>query len=220
MEGIKRIRWVVLYGIFYMAAFYWIEHRPAVRINIIHTLYDNYIPFCEYFIVPYYLWFLFVAATIIYFAFFNKSSKEYYSLILNLGIGMTIFIFISWIYPNGQVLRPRLTGDNIFEQAVMLLYKVDTPTNIFPSIHVFNSLACCIALMKNKTCRSHKVLSLGIAVLTLLIILSTVFLKQHSVMDIIGAFAMGAILYPIAYPFRERVPAEVRQAKQKHIRGW
>lgn len=200
MEGLKRIRWVLIYGIFYMAAFYWVEHRPPVRIHIIHTLYDDYIPFCEYFIVPYYLWFFFVAAAVVYFAFFQKSRQEYYSLILNLGIGMTIFIFFSWIYPNGQVLRPRLEGENIFEQAVMLLYKADTPTNIFPSIHVFNSLACCMAFLKNKACRSRRLLSAGIVILTVSIVLSTVFLKQHSVVDVVGAFAMAAILYPIVYP--------------------
>ena len=214
MEWWKRIRWVVLYGILYMMAFYFIEHRHG-KINIIYTTCDSYIPFCEYFIVPYLLWFFYVGATILYFAFLNKSAKEYYRLIWNLGLGMTIFIFISWIYPNGQDLRPRLAGDNVFEQAVMLLYQADTPTNIFPSIHVFNSVTCCIALMKNEACRRRRVLSAGIVLLTVLIIMSTVMLKQHSVIDIAGAFAMSAILYPIVYPYVERVSEKEQRAIAK-----
>lgn len=67
-----------------------------------------------------------------------------------LGVGMTLFLIISFVYPNGQNLRPELTGEGPFIQAVQLLYQTDTPTNIFPSIHVFNAVACCVALLNNK----------------------------------------------------------------------
>ena len=43
------------------------------------------------------------------------------------------------------------------------------------------------------------VISLSVGIIGILIILSTIFLKQHSVWDILGAFAMAAILYPIVY---------------------
>lgn len=48
-----------------------------------------------------------------------------------LGVGMTLFLIISFVYPNGQNLRPELTGEGPFIQAVQLLYQTDTPTNIF-----------------------------------------------------------------------------------------
>ena len=216
-EGWRRLRWVLVYGIFYMITFYLIENR-TVRIHIIHTKWDNKIPFCEYFIIPYVLWFVFVAATVLYFAFFNKSRQEYFSLITNLGIGMTVFIVISWIYPNGHILRPIILGDGIFDRAVRILHEMDTPTNIFPSIHVFNSLACCIALMKNDRCRSHKILSWSIVILTVLIIMSTVLLKQHSVLDIIGAFALCLIVYPFVYPKDTRITAKERHARINSLR--
>ena len=112
---------------------------------------DEQIPFCEYFIVPYLLWFLFVAVTVFYFMFFNKNQwKEYYQLIITLGTGMTLFLIISLVFPNGQDLRPVLTGDSIFIKAVQMIYHTDTPTNVLPSIHVFNSLACCVAILKNQ----------------------------------------------------------------------
>lgn len=217
MEGWKRIRWVLIYGVFYLLAFYIIEKR-TVNLNIIHTKFDNYIPFCEYFIIPYFLWFFFVAAVIFYFAFINKNSQEYYRLIINLGIGMTLFIMISWIYPNGHDLRPDITGNNIFERAVRLLYRIDTPTNIFPSIHVFNSIACCTAVVRNPGCRRYKALTVGVVLLTLLIIISTVMLKQHSVVDIVGAVIMSCLFYPVVYSGMGRVPeGGRRQMGRKHI---
>ena len=133
-----------------MITFSYIEDLD-VHHYIIHTTIDDQIPFCEYFIVPYLLWFLFVAVTVFYFMFFNKNQwKEYYQLIITLGTGMTLFLIISLVFPNGQDLRPVLTGDSIFIKAVQMIYHTDTPTNVLPSIHVFNSLACCGAILKNQ----------------------------------------------------------------------
>lgn len=146
------------YGILYLLAFQYVEQR-SVRHHIIHMKIDDYIPFCEYFIVPYFLWFIFIAATVFYFAFINKNKKEYWQLVLSLGIGMTLFIIISLIFPNGQELRPSLSGDSIFIEMVRYLYKIDTPTNIFPSIHVFNTVACCIAVFRHRGFRFKKTCS-------------------------------------------------------------
>ena len=98
--------------------------------------------FCEIFIIPYFLWFFYIAAAVLYFAFFNNSRAEYIRLLLNLGIGMTAFLLVSYIYPNGLTLRPvEFPRDNIFTDMVRLLYRIDTPTNVLPSIHVYNSVA-------------------------------------------------------------------------------
>lgn len=214
-EAWRRLRWVLIYGIFYMVSFYLVEHRTT-RMHIMFCKLDNMIPFCKYFIIPYVLWFLFIAVTVAYFALFNKSRQEYYSLVINLGIGMTVFILVSWIYPNGHFLRPFINGDGFFDKAVRHLYSVDTPTNVFPSIHVFNSLVCCIALLKNDRCRQHTGLSLGIVLLTVLIILSTVFLKQHSMIDVIGAFVLFFSTYPIVYPKAVRTPEHAGQVQRKN----
>lgn len=181
-----------------MMAFRYVEQRN-VRPNIIHVKLDDYIPFCEYFIIPYLLWFFYIAATVIYFSFINKNKKEYWQLICTLGIGMTLFILISLVYPNGQNLRPHLTGDSIFIKLVQGLYLVDTPTNIFPSIHVFNSVACCIAVFRHQSFKKHKVFLGNVLVLTILIVLATVFLKQHTIIDVIAAFVLNFVCYQIFY---------------------
>ena len=201
MEFLKKYKHTLIipiYGIFYMLAFGYVEQRK-VPINIIHMKIDDYIPFCEYFIIPYLLWFAYVAVTVFYFAFINKNKQEYWQFILTLGIGMTLFIVVSLIYPNGQNLRPELTGDGIFIQLVQYLYTIDTPTNILPSIHVFNSIACCIAVFHHKPFQKRKVLLTGTAVLTTLIVLATVFLKQHTLVDVIAAAALNLVCYQLLY---------------------
>lgn len=201
MEFLKKYKHTLIipiYGILYMLAFRYVEQRN-VPINIIHMKMDDYIPFCEYFIVPYLLWFAYAAVTVFYFAVINKNKQEYWQFVLTLGIGMTLFILISLIYPNGQDLRPELTGDSIFIQLVQYLYTIDTPTNILPSIHVFNSIACCIAVFHHKPFQKRKVLLTGTAVLTALIVLATVFLKQHTLVDVIAAVALNIVCFQLLY---------------------
>lgn len=201
MEFLKKYKHTLIisiYGILYMLAFRYVEQRN-VPINIIHMKIDDYIPFCEYFIVPYLLWFAYVAVTVFYFAFFNKNKQEYWQFILTLGIGMTLFIFVSLLYPNGQNLRPDLTGDSIFIHLVQYLYTIDTPTNILPSIHVFNSIACCIAIFHHKPFQKRKILLTGTAILTALIVMATVFLKQHTLVDVIAALALNIVCFQLLY---------------------
>ncbi len=183
----------------YMVTFSYIENRD-VHHYIVHTALDEKIPFCEYFIIPYLLWFVFVAVTVLYFMFFNKNKwKEYYQLILTLGTGMSLFLIISLIFPNGQDLRPALTGDSVFIKAVQFIYHTDTPTNVLPSIHVFNSLACCTAILKNKREHFKKTTDTLTVVLTILIIMSTMLLKQHSVVDVMLAALMYTGCYRVIY---------------------
>lgn len=190
---------MAVYFVFYMATFSYIENRDTHH-YIIHTTIDDKIPFCEYFIIPYLLWFLFVAVTVLYFMFYNNNCwKEYYQLIITLGIGMTLFLIISLAFPNGQDLRPHLEGNSIFIKAVNWIYHTDTPTNVLPSIHVFNSLTCAGAILRNKRKHFKKSTDCITVILTILIIMSTMLLKQHSVVDVMLAALMYTGCYRIIY---------------------
>ena len=155
----------------------------------------------------------------IYFAVSCPSKKEYYQYLGTLGVGMTLFLLISYVYPNGQQLRPDLSvaGDGVFISAIRFLYKIDTPTNIFPSMHVFNATASCIALYQNERCRKNKVFTAGQIVLTVSIVLSTMFLKQHSVEDVMTALILNILCYQLFYkviPARQKRLSEVLTRKE------
>ena len=208
---------LLLYFPFYLAAFSYLEKRVPDQLHIIDCAIDRYIPFIEVFIIPYLLWFVYIAIAGIYF-FFRE--KESFCKLMYFGmIGMTIFIIVSYVYPNGQHLRPDLTnaGDSVFLNVVRFLYKIDTPTNIFPSMHVFNATASCIALYQNERCRKNRIFTVAQIVLGASIVLSTMFLKQHSVADVMTALILNILCYQLFYkviPARQERLVEVFTKKE------
>lgn len=195
--------WVFLYAFIYMPWFLYLERRTGVDYYIIHSPIDNYIPFVEYFIVPYLLWFLFIAVTVGYFFFTDKWG--FYRLCAFLFTGMTLFLLICTFFPNGLNLRPVVfERNNIFVDLVKTLYSTDTPTNVLPSIHVFNSIGVSIAIAHSNALKKHRMVQCSAYLLAMLIIMSTVFLKQHSVTDVIAAIVMACIIYPFVYVTQEK----------------
>lgn len=202
---VKKYRhaWVLLYILIYMPWFIHLENRKSIHYYVIHSPIDNHIPFIEYFVVPYLLWFVFIAVTMGYFFFTDKWG--FYKLAAFLFTGMTLFLIICTVFPNALNLRPTIfVRDNIFVDLVKLVYRADTPTNVLPSIHVFNSIGSCIAISHSDALKKHRKIQYSAYTLALLIILSTVFLKQHSVTDVIAAVAMACIIYPFVYVTEER----------------
>ena len=192
---------LAVYAFIYLAWFKHLEETITSRYQVIHVSLDDAIPFCEVFVIPYFLWFAYVAVTVAY--FFLKDKDDYFKMFVFLSTGMTVFLLISTLFPNGHHLRPHIMPrDNIFTQMVAALYKTDTPTNLWPSIHVYNSLGCHIAIMKSGRIKNTKrgtVVRIVSFILCISIIMSTMFIKQHSVFDVTTAFIMAAIMYGIVY---------------------
>ena len=189
-----------IYAIIYLSWFGYLEKTVKRPANLIHMNLDDKIPFCEVSIVPYLLWFVYISAVVLY--FFFKDKQDYYRACTFLFTGMTVFLVVSTLWPNGHHLRPAvMPRDNIFSTMVAMLYKTDTPTNLWPSIHVYNSLGAHFAVFRNEKLHRKPVVHIGSLVLCVSIILSTMFLKQHSVFDVLTAFIMAAVMYIVVYGF-------------------
>lgn len=208
--------WVLSYFVLYMIWFTWLEKRTNVHYQPIHTGLDDIIPFQEIFIVPYLLWFAYIAATILYFFFTNR--EDFYKVTAFLFIGMTICLIIYTIWPNSQNLRPaEFPRDNIFSRLVGMIYSADTSTNVCPSIHVFNSIGAHIAISHSETLRKKRWLQIASFILMVSICLSTVFLKQHSAFDGFCAILLSVIMYLTVYvPNYSRAMVANRKAKPEH----
>ena len=190
---------LIIYGIIYLTWFTYLEKHVTRPANLIHMSLDDVIPFCEFFVVPYFLWFFYVSAVVVY--FFFKDKQDYFRSCVFLFTGMTIFLIVSYVYPNVLHLRPlEFPRENVFTDAVRWLYRTDTPTNVLPSIHVFNSLAIHMSLTNCEALRDKKAIRYGSLVLTLLIIMSTMFLKQHSVIDVCCGATLALFGYLFFYP--------------------
>ena len=156
---------------------------------------DRVIPFCEVFVIPYLSWFLFVTIGII--GCYRADRDTYDELSTMLMIGMGLFILISIFLPNRQPLRLlEMPRDNIFTRLVAALWKTDTPTNVWPSIHVYNTAAVEVAILKSEHPRFRQIpFRIGLTIWSLLIIMSTVLIKQHSMFDVIAALLLIFVCY-------------------------
>ncbi len=189
---------LIIYGIIYLTWFSYLERTVTHTSRIIHVWLDDYIPFCEIFVIPYFLWFAYVSVVVLYCFFKNK--PEYVNTCIFLFTGMTVFLVISTLWPNGHHLRPyNMPRENIFTGMIAHLYRIDTPTNLWPSIHVYNSIGAHLAVMHDQKLAANKPVQIGSLILCVSIILSTVFIKQHSMFDVLTAFIMAGIMYAVVY---------------------
>ncbi len=202
----------LVYTVAYLTWFSILENKVIVPKYLIHLSADNHIPFVPAFIIPYELWFPYVLVTVLYFLFTAK--EEYKRLFVFLTTGMTLFLIVSTLFPNGQNLRPNLIGnEGFFEGWVAHLYKTDTPTNIWPSIHVYNSLGIEFAVARSEKLKKYKFIRISSFILCILIIMSTMFLKQHSVFDVGTAIILGVLMYYLVYYVD--IIRVIREAREK-----
>lgn len=194
----------LLYGLYifiYLPWFFILEsciNETTPDIHILNRSIDEFIPFCEYFIIPYIFWVFYILGACI-FMLYKATDKEFHQFGITLIAGMSLCLFICMVYPNGVQLRPNDLPDNIFGTIVNYLYLSDTPTNVFPSIHVFNSLAVHISLTKCEALKEHHHIKWFSLITCILICMSTLFLKQHCVIDVIGACGLMVVLYVLIY---------------------
>lgn len=190
--------WVMGYILIYLPWFFYLERTVTDRYTVMHVALDDYIPFNEYFIIPYLLWFVYVSGAVLFFFFTSK--QDYYRICTFLFVGMTISLVICTFFPNGTDLRTAVDpGKNFCSYLVSLIHASDTPTNVFPSIHAYNSLGVHFAVTNSSLFKDKKWVSRSSFVLMAAICLSTVFLKQHSAIDVLGAFILGYGMYPFVF---------------------
>lgn len=189
---------LLLFWPLFLLVFQYAEH--LYQVDYYHPVYsrlDYYIPFCELFVIPYMFWFLYLVGIHLYTLLYDVDSFR--RLMRFIIITYTAAVLTYFIYPTCQNLRPiEFERDNILTRFMVSFYKFDTNTNVCPSIHVIGSIAVWAAGW-NAPKLQKKRWKIGFTVTTILICLSTVFLKQHSVVDIIAALPICVIAYWICY---------------------
>lgn len=195
LEKYQSLKYLIYFFIAYMIGFMILENQDFSHMIITDTWIDQYIPFNEYFVIPYVLWFVFMILGFAYFVFIDQSGvkRTYFYLFLGMSSSLLIYALI----PTGQNLRVQLYNDNIFQCLVSFIYSVDSSTNVCPSIHVYNSVMMCVSLLKSRKIKQHTWLYFLIIVLAILICMSTVMIKQHAFMDIVWALVLAIVIYSI-----------------------
>lgn len=177
---------VFLLGFFLLEVF---EPEPRY---ILHCAVDDWIPFNEWFILPYFLWYGWVPVFMLYFMVRDRVS--YLRLCFILFVGATLCLGIYLVLPNGLELRREITADNFCARLVRLIRSIDPPCNVCPSLHVSSTVAIHLVISRAESLRGKPwIWGLSLAV-TLLICISTMFVKQHSAIDVVCGWLLSLVL--------------------------
>ncbi|MBQ7922199.1 MAG: phosphatase PAP2 family protein [Clostridia bacterium] len=182
----------------FLLVFQYAEHLYQVDYyHSVHSQLDDCIPFNEWFVIPYMFWFLYLVGMHLYTLLHDVDSFR--RLMRFIIITYTVAVLTYFIFPTCQDLRPaEFERDNILTRFMAGFYRFDTNTNVCPSIHVIGSVAVWAAGWNAPNLQKIR-WKFGFVAATILICLSTVFLKQHSVVDIIAALPICVIAYWICY---------------------
>lgn len=194
-----------------VSGFYPLFNNTKNGFQVVETSIDRMIPFVEEFIIPYIAWYPFIILTMIYLCI--KDKRVYYRTLVSLIIGFLVSFFIFYVFQT-HVPRPTVEGNDIFSKLVRLIYANDKPYNAFPSLHVLESHLMVMgvhALAKEN--RSKKVLLL-VDFTSIMIILSTQFVKQHVIIDVIGGIYLAEVIFN-AVPGLKRIALSIWKRRVK-----
>lgn len=176
------------------------EIIPHNGIYVMHSAIDDMIPFCEWFAILYVAWYAYEAGVGIY-TIFNeqKSFEKFMSFVI---IGYSISLIIYMLFPNCQNMRPtEFESQNIGTFIMSRIYAADTNTNVCPSIHVVGSFATAFAFASTRLAKRRKWMNVINWMLCIAISASTVFVKQHSIVDVAFGLALSYFTYILVYVF-------------------
>jgi membrane-associated phospholipid phosphatase len=180
-----------------------------------HTLeipIDRTLPFSATWVFAYTTFWLFAFAPLLYTRYPPYFRRVFAAMVATMVVTYAIFI----VFPTANVLRPSLDGTVGFASwLVRQIYAGDAPDNCFPSLHV--ALSCVAAWSLGEVDPRVRI---GAWVLAVLIIVSTVLLKQHYVVDVAGGVLLGFVAHRLTLGrYVRRDPPEEDDRRSRWVLG-
>jgi membrane-associated phospholipid phosphatase len=180
---------IPLLGLIYV----YLNHARGTAYSLVTGM-DQQIPFLKVFVLPYVSWYAFLFIAFLYLAFKNR--EVFVQTLLQINMGQLICYGVYAVFQT-HVLRPELVGDDWLLQMVQWVYRSDEPFNCFPSTHVFTSYLMMRAYLS--TANVPRVYTAAVALMAMAIIASTLFIKQHVLLDIVGAVIVAeGVVYVVS----------------------
>ena len=175
----------------YIALFFLTENLiPQERCHVVHCALDDVIPFHEGCLILYCYWYALLVGSLLWFLLYDITSFKRLQIYIMITQAVAMLAYILW--PSVQLLRPdHFERDNALTRLMAFIYAFDTPTGVCPSLHVAYSMGIasvwCHVRGGNRLWKAFTVLS------AVAISISTAFVKQHSVLDILAAIPVGLL---------------------------
>ena len=159
---------------------------------------DDKIPFIGYFIYIYNMFYPFTLIALYY--LYTKDKETYYKGIIAGTMGYLLCDIIFILYPT-IMYRPVIPNISpITDFVIKITYIYDNPPlNCFPSIHCLFSFQVIYSFLKSSLTKKTKFI---VTLIFILIIISTLLVKQHYIFDVISAFLICIITNNIENVFK------------------
>ena len=213
-QRFRHLKLLLFWPVFGLLFTYLERLRPVAHYHAVHCFLDDVIPFCEVFLIPYLLWFVALGGMVLYTLVFDARAfrKLMGFVICTYSVTLVIYLF----FPTCQELRPEtFARDNVLTRFLGWFYTFDTNTNVCPSLHVIGSAAVMFTAWHARGL-SGRAGRIAFTVLAVLISLSTVFLKQHSAIDVLAAVPVCAVGYRLAF-FRQAARTVGPAGRKKRV---
>jgi len=190
----KKVLIQVLFLYLLQALIYFLSKFTPIKDHLIGNAIDHKIPFIPFFGLIYVSWFLAIIIVPLVLNKYKKSEvkKHYWNVTIAIAVCAMFYIF----YPTTSNIRPDFQIKGLFTLTCYLVYFFDGPmANLFPSMHCLMCFYYIYYMLFNK--EVDKRWRTGIFIWSILIIFSTLFAKQHVVVDVVGAFIISIIIYTV-----------------------
>lgn len=131
--------------------------------------------------------------------YFLIKDKEKFKHLAWCYLGVMLIAYLIFIILPIKALRPEINGGGLFYNILLMVYSLDFPYNNFPSLHVgLSFLSSLIIFCENKKAGSYLLVWAG------LIALSTLLIKQHTILDVLGGLILSIGAYFVYFKLRNK----------------
>ena len=161
---------------------------------------DKHIPLIPWFVYFYFFTFPMAAFLVFYLACTNKKMMYEIVLVEIIALAISGVVYAVW---QTEMVKPAFEAVTFTEKFVVATWNSTKPVNCLPSQHCFMALACFIAMCgKNQERKIPVWFRLFIIFNSVMIILSTVFIKQHYILDFFASLVIIVPLFFIVHAFK------------------
>ena len=191
-KDLKALFFIILFvGI--QSCAYYIGKAFNINPTLINTKFDYNTPYISYFAYFYIFWYLFII--LVPFIIYKKDKQNLYKYFTMIFIG-SIMASITFIVFPTKIERV-IPGNSISDKIIKILYILDDPTCCMPSLHCLICFYIIFAIINTKYIKKY--VKIIIIIISICIILSTLFIKQHVILDVVAALIISLASYFIVY---------------------
>jgi len=164
---------------------YLVLNIPQQTIHVLQTSLDNQIPRLPLFTIPYLAFLPWLYGTLIY----SFIKNRYFRQLAISFIIVNLIAFVVYLTYQTYIPRDAITSHDLFSGILQFIYDHDKPYAGFPSLHsaLSSSIATYFLCMKSKW-------SWLAVVMAALVVASTLFTKQHFILDAVSGVGLGFVV--------------------------